>query len=94
MWNKAALLAAALAFSLPAIADIPSNSKTPLTKPKTEGNRHIQNYSYSFGAANTATVPKGNGGAAGKVSPGSINVKNPCKQPHPPHDCKQPRPPH
>ena len=94
MWNKAALLAAALAFSLPAIADNPSNSKTPVTKPKTKGNGKIEIYSYSVGAANTATVPKGNGGAAGKVSPGSINVKNPCKQPHPPHDCKQPRPPH
>jgi len=94
VWKKAALLAAVLAFALPAIADNSSNSKPPVTKPKPKANRVLERNSVSFGEPNSVTVPKGNGNAAGKVPIGSIHVKNPCKQPNPPHDCKRPRPPH
>jgi hypothetical protein len=93
MWNKAAMLAAAFAIALPAIADNPSNSKSSVTTHKTKGGGTIEQSSFSFGASNTG-VPSAKGGKAGKVNFGDINVKNPCKQPNPPHDCKQPRPPH
>jgi len=75
VWKKAALLAAALAFALPAIADNSSNSKPPVTKPKPKANRVLERNSVSFGEPNSVTVPKGNGNAAGKVPIGSIHVK-------------------
>jgi len=97
MWKKATLLAAALAFALPAFADNSSNSKPSVTKPKPKANRVLERNGVSFGEPNSVTVSNGNGGAAGKagkVSLGDIHVKNPCKQPNPPHSCKRPNPPH
>jgi hypothetical protein len=94
MWNKAAMLAAALSIALPAIADNPSNSEAPVTTPKTKRGGTIEQNSFSFGTSNTGTAPNANGGKAGKVNLGDISVKNPCKKPNPPHDCKRPRPPH
>jgi len=52
MWNKAALLAAALILALHAFADDQSNSKTPGTDAKTKSNGVIQLKSFQFGASN------------------------------------------
>jgi hypothetical protein len=92
MVNKAALLAAALAFALPAFADNPSNSTAPKTNPKAKPNGWIEQNSISFGATNTSLNSKGNGTAPGKTPISGIGVKNPCNQPNPPRSCKQIRP--
>lgn len=93
MWNKAAMLAAALAIALPAIADTPSNSKSSVATHKTKSGGTIEQSSFSFGASNTGVL-NAKESKAGKVNFGDISVKNPCKQPNPPHDCKRPGPPH
>jgi hypothetical protein len=89
MVNYAVILAAALTFALPAIAD---NSVNTSAKPKTKAPGTISVQSFSHGTSNVV-LTKGNGTAAGKVSVGNIHV-NPCQQPNPPHDCARPRPPH
>ena len=94
MVNKATLLAAALAFALPAFADNPSKSTAPMTNPKAKPKGWIEQDSFSLGASNPATGSKGNGAAAGKTSLGDISLKNSCTKPNPPHNCKHAKPPH
>jgi hypothetical protein len=98
MWNKAALLVAALVLVLPAFADNPSNSNTTVIKPKTPApNKTFEVNNLTYGVANNTTVAHGAGGA-GKSSLGlgavNANMKNPCNQPNPPRTCARPKPPH
>jgi hypothetical protein len=96
MWNRAVLLVAALAVALPAFADNSSNSKTTVVKPKTPvpNKNNVETNSFSFGAANPTTMSHGTNSGKASSADYSLNLKNPCKQPHPPASCKQPKPLH
>jgi hypothetical protein len=99
MWKKTVLLAAILAFALPAIAGNPSNPKKPATvtnsKPvnskPAKGPPQLDTLQFATGTPLTgskATTPE-----AGQASLSGLNPVN-CNQPNPPQSCKQTKPPH
>jgi hypothetical protein len=93
MRNKAVLIAAMLALAIPAFADNPSNSKTPVTvqnsKPPPQADTLQFATAPSYNGPGTATTSE-----AGKTPLSGLNLQNPCKKPNPPRSCKQAKPSH